>query len=94
MDVMVKTQIQLPSDLYRQVKRLAQAKEWSMAELCRRGLEYMLAAYPQIEEALSDWTPPKPAKLGINKRIPVSEWRLLANERPTAGRLPGERLKK
>jgi len=93
-DLMVKTQIQLPGDLYRQVKRLAQAKEWSMAEVCRRGLEYMLAAHPKIEEAPQEWKPPKPVKVGINKKIPVSNWRRLANESPIEEKLPGEKKPK
>ena len=29
---MVKTQIQIPDDLYRDLKRLAKRKEWSLAE--------------------------------------------------------------
>ena len=38
---MIKTQVQIPDDLYRKAKRLAEEREWSFAEVMRRGLEYM-----------------------------------------------------
>jgi len=40
---MIKTQIQLPEELHRDLKRLAEAKEWSLAETLRRGAELLLA---------------------------------------------------
>jgi hypothetical protein len=38
---MIKTQVQVPDELYRKAKALAKAKEWSLAEVFRRGLEYI-----------------------------------------------------
>ena len=43
---MVKTQIQLPDELYRRLKSVAAEKEWSMAETLRRGAELLLASRP------------------------------------------------
>lgn len=43
---MIKTQIQLPDDLYRRVKRLAESQEWSLAETLRRAAELLLAVRP------------------------------------------------
>ena len=43
---MVKTQIQIPDELYRRVKRLAEAQEWTLAETLRRGAELLLASRP------------------------------------------------
>ncbi len=61
---MIKTQIQLPDDLYRDLKRLAQAKEWSLAETLRRGGELLLARHPYIAENKPAWTQPQARDLG------------------------------
>ena len=52
---MIKTQIQLPDDLYKEVKELARSKELSIAEICRRGLEYMLSLYPVETNRKEKW---------------------------------------
>ena len=44
---MVRTQILSPDELYAQAKRVAEAREISMAELVRRGLETILSQYPR-----------------------------------------------
>ena len=61
---MVKTQIQLPNDLYERVKQLAKQKEWSLAETLRRGAELLLQQYPAPQSVCQPWTPPKPRRLG------------------------------
>ena len=38
---MIKAHVQIPDELYKRAKALAEAKEWSLAEVFRRGLEYM-----------------------------------------------------
>ncbi len=43
---MIKTQVQLPDELYRTAKAIAEQREWSLAEVVRRGIEYMALAYP------------------------------------------------
>jgi hypothetical protein len=45
---MVKTQVQIPEDLYAQAKRIAKEREISFAEVMRRGLEYMSRTHPPI----------------------------------------------
>jgi hypothetical protein len=60
---MVKTQIQLPDSLYRDLKRLAEAREWSLAETVRRAAEQFLARHPG-SPSTSDWKPPVSAKVG------------------------------
>jgi hypothetical protein len=56
---MVKTQIQLPDVLYRDLKRLAAAKEWSLAETMRRAAEQFLARHPAAAVPSSPpWRPP------------------------------------
>lgn len=43
---MVKTQIQLPDELYRELKAFAAEREWSLAETFRRGAELLLDVHP------------------------------------------------
>jgi hypothetical protein len=59
---MTRTQIQLPDDIYARARKLAEEREISLAELARRGLEYILNVYaPQSTE---EWQPPTPRRLG------------------------------
>lgn len=44
---MVKTQIQIPDYLYKEVKRISDQYEISLAEVVRRGLERVVPAYPE-----------------------------------------------
>ena len=59
---MRRTQIQLPDDIYRRAKTVAETREISLAELARRGLEYILSVY--APESGGDWQPPTPRRLG------------------------------
>lgn len=54
---MVKTQVQLPDELYYKAKAIADQREWSLAEVVRRGLEYMALAYP-VRASATSWTLP------------------------------------
>ena len=47
---MIKTQVQIPDELYHKAKRLAEEREWSFAEVMRRGLEYMTRTHPPLQE--------------------------------------------
>lgn len=59
---MVRTQIQLPDELFARAKKLCVAREISLAELARRGIEYTLSVYSQ--EADPQWQLPTPRNLG------------------------------
>ncbi len=62
---MIKTQIQLPEELYHQIKRFAKEREWSLAETFRRGAELMLEVYPSNPSSPSeDWKPPQSSEVG------------------------------
>lgn len=74
---MIKTQVQIPDELYREAKRVAEEYEMSFAEVVRRSLERTLPAYPR---KASGWQPPEPMNLGLRCKIDDDEWRLLANE--------------
>ncbi len=75
---MVKTQIQLPDDLYREAKRVAADYEMSFAEVVRRSLERTMPAYPR--KGAAAWRPPEPMDLGQRCTVDADELRLLANE--------------
>ena len=60
--VTVRTQIQLPDELFARAKKLCAAREISLAELARRGIEYTLSVY--APEADPSWQLPTPRSLG------------------------------
>lgn len=74
---MIKTQIQIPDDLYRDLKRLAKRKEWSLAETLRRGGEQMLEIYPNETMKPQDWAPPSAQHVGW-KNLSAGEMHRLA----------------
>jgi hypothetical protein len=47
---MVKTQVQIPDDLYKRAKEIAKEREMSLAEVMRRGLEYMSRTHPPLPQ--------------------------------------------
>lgn len=61
---MTRTQIQLPDETFARAKKLCEAREISLAELARRGIEYILSVYDPDPVSNQDWHPPKPRKLG------------------------------
>jgi len=76
---MIRTQVQLPDELYRDAKRVAAEHEMTLAEVVRRGLEHMVRIYPRREEADDAWQPPMPRRLGPF-RASEEAWRELASE--------------
>lgn len=71
--------MQLPDELYRDAKRLAEEHEITLAEVVRRGLEHMVRIYPRRDAVADSWQPPTPRRLGPF-RAPEGAWRELANE--------------
>lgn len=61
---MTRTQIQLPDDVYARARRVCRSREISLAELARRGLEYMLSVYGADPGTSTEWHPPSPRHLG------------------------------
>ena len=78
---MVKTQIQLPDDLYRELKQLARAKQWSLAETLRRGAERLMSLYPKETDPLEQWSLPPAKDCGPFLAAP-DRWTELAHEDP------------
>lgn len=68
---MVRTQIQLPDPLYREVQRVAKSQDWSLAEAIRRGAEAVVKAYPPIKSR-PDWQMPSPLQAKMIVTDPVA----------------------
>ena len=79
---MVRTQIQLPDELHERAKRLAEEKEISLAEIVRRGLEYLLVIYLPNCPSKESWKLDPPSNTGL-KLDPFSDadWRARLNLR-------------
>ena len=53
---MTKSQIQVPEDLFREIRALSKKRGWSLAETFRRGAELLLQVYPDAAAAPNaDW---------------------------------------
>ncbi len=72
---MKRTQIQLPDSLHREATRVAEDKEISLAELVRRGLEYMIAVSPAGDREGAVWRMPEPVDLGSTDPFAAESWR-------------------
>ena len=75
---MIRTQVQLPDELYEQARRLAEQKEISLAEVVRRGLEHLLTIYPVGRH--SNWKLDPPANTQL-RHDPFADpdWRWRVN---------------
>ncbi len=92
---MVKTQIQLPDALYRDLKRVAAAQEWSLAETLRRGAEWIVATHPGAAlSPSSPWQLPEPINLDlIADPFADPDWREDANLSSASAALVAEHLR-
>jgi hypothetical protein len=70
---MIRTQIQLPDELYQRAKAFAAERELSLAEIIRRGLELFLDRFPSSEPQRVGWSLPKIDGGGI--KIPLESLR-------------------
>ncbi len=76
---MIKTQVQIPDELFERAKRVAAEKEWSFAEIVRRGLEYMTEVNPATRTPGKKWRLPAPHHLG-EFLAPEEQWTELSHE--------------
>ena len=92
---MIKTQVQIPDELFERAKRVAAAKEWSFAELVRRGLEQMTMRHPVPGGAEPEaWTLPAALDLGLTEDpFEDPDWREDANLGAGAAHLMATRLR-
>ena len=88
---MIRTQIQLPDELYERAKRFSGAREMSLAEAVRRALEAYLERFPDCQAKPGEWKLRKIDTGGL--KVPVEQlhdlmWadeeeRLLEKSRPS-----------
>ena len=92
---MIKTQVQIPDDLFRRAKAVAAEREWSFAELVRRGLEQIVLRHPERGPAPRDgWRLPEPVDLGLQADpFAHPNWREEVNLGTGPARLMAERLR-
>jgi hypothetical protein len=94
--IMIKTQVQIPDDLFEKAKQVAAAKEWSFAEIVRRGLEQMVLRHPEgvTRSGPVGWRLPNPIDLEL-KTDPFADpdWREEVNLGSGAARLVAEQLR-
>ena len=76
---MIRTQIQLPDEIYRAAKELAARKEWSLAEVVRRGVESILLSYLDILSSNKEWKLPESHPLGGDSFFENPDWRYELN---------------
>ena len=69
---MLRTQIQLPEPLFKQIKRIAAQRDWSLAKFVRRGLEAYLQTCPEPDAAGAKWVLPVLRGSGGHLRDPAN----------------------
>lgn len=76
---MIKTQVQIPDELFERAKKVAAAREWSFAEVVRRGLEYMTRVNPPIRQPATEWRLPEAVPMGL-PLVPEDQWTALSHD--------------
>jgi hypothetical protein len=62
---MTKTKIQVPEELFQELRTFTKQREWSLPETFRRGAELLLQVYPEkSNKAPVAWTPPTSNRVG------------------------------
>ena len=69
---MTRTQIQLPEPLYQRLKKIAAARDWSLAELIRRGMETYVQTCPEVNASTPEWAMPVLRGSGGHLRDPAT----------------------
>ncbi len=67
--------------MYRKARALASQREISLAELMRRGLEYMLATAGKPTDESEEWRLPEAHDLGGQDPFAAPDWRLQLHTR-------------
>lgn len=76
---MIRTQIQLSTQMYEGVKQIAREEESSLTEVIRRAVGDLLRSHPEVGHRPTQWSPPVMRDPG-RILVPESEWRALASE--------------
>jgi hypothetical protein len=95
---MIKTQVQLPEQLYREGKRIAAEYEMSFADVVRRGLERVIPSFPPRGAGDTPWVLPE-LDLGLRcDPFADPDWRaeihMAGAERPTTAQARRDRARR
>jgi predicted DNA-binding ribbon-helix-helix protein len=69
---MTRTQIQLPEPLFNQLRKIAQVRDISLAELIRRGMEIYALSCPELTSQSTAWQMPVLRKSGGHRVDPAT----------------------
>lgn len=83
---MIRTQIQLPDELYRRAKQVSKQREISLAEMTRRGLELFLDRVGSTTARAGEWT--LPTIDGEGMLVPLEQLRAISAADEEAARAP------
>ena len=89
--IMIKTQIQLPDCLYREAKRVSEEREISLAEVFRRGVEYITRVYPPLSATEGRaWHLPKAVHTHLRQGVALEALRDFStgDEEPSLAAVP------
>ena len=75
---MIRTQVQIPDELYERAKQFSRDREMSLAEVVRRALEQMLERYPTAPVPLGEWV--LPTFDGGRTLVPLDQLKEIAYE--------------
>lgn len=78
---MIRTQVQIPDELYEKAKRFSREREVSLAEVVRRGLELFLDRYPAPRTPAEPWVLPTFDGGGI--QVPLEDLKQFAYDDET-----------
>lgn len=70
--IMKRTQVQVPDSLYRQARRVAESRDWSVSEVFRRALEQYVAECDNAGD--QEWSLPEARPLG-SEAVGYRDWR-------------------
>ncbi len=85
---MVRTQVQIPDELYKKAKRFSREREVSFTEVVRRGLEQFLERYPAEPASTEPWLLPTFDGGGI--LVPLEDLKQYAYDDEALRSLPHE----
>ena len=85
---MVRTQIQLPDELYKKAKRFSREREMSLTEVVRRGLELYLDRFPSELSSAKPWV--LPIFDGGGTLVPLEDLKQFAYDEEALRSLPHE----
>ena len=75
---MKRLQVMVPDEMYDSLQKEAKRREWTVADLVRRGIERQLASAVDVP-----WRKPTITPVDMGQFLmPMEDWRLAANERP------------